>query len=68
MAQPQDLRSTSDMPTWGQFLERHTHFMQKHQGLPLGTSPILPFPWAATVSLLENIALSLGLLSPFLTP
>ena len=40
--------------------------MQKHQCLPLGTSPILPFLRVAVESTLGNIALDLALISPFL--
>ena len=68
MAQPQDLRSTGDMPTRDQFLECHKHYMQKYQYLSLGTSPSLSFSWAATVSLLGNTTLGLALSSPFPTP
>ena len=42
--------------------------MQKHQCLPLGTSPTLPFPWVVTVSLPRNITPCPTLLSPFPTP
>ena len=68
VAQPRDLRLAGDTPIRDQFLEHRKHSMQKHQCLPLGTSPILPFLRVAAESPLGNIAPDPALISPFLAP